>query len=110
MRRDGRGSDRRLLDPAQERAVRAALADGGSWSEAAAAAGLTYSLLRQRRLDQLADVRLGRGAGRKARHADPSREEIALRAAEVRRRWTEADWGLGGDPDASRRSGRIPGR
>lgn len=110
MRRDGRGSDRRLLDPEQERAVRAALADGGSWSEAAAAAGISYSILRQRRHDQFGDVAIRRGAGRKARHADPSPEEIALRAAEVRRRWTEAEWGLGGDPDASRRSGRIPGR
>jgi hypothetical protein len=110
MRRDGRGSDRRLLGPAQERAVRASLTDGGSWSEAAAAAGVSYSLIRQRRHDQFADVAIRRGAGRKARRADPSPEEIALRAAEVRGRWTEAEWGIAGDPDASRRNGRIPGR
>lgn len=85
----GGGSERRYLSSAQERAIRACLAAGMTQREAAIAAGVTYARLIWRLQDQLADLRTGRGFGRKRRTDDPSEEEIASRAAEVRATWSD---------------------
>ena len=77
--------------------MRAVWAAGGTRDEAAAAANVTVGRIRQRLADQLADLpRPGRGAGGRRRAAPPSPEEIAARAALVRRKWTPARW-LGHD-------------
>lgn len=93
------GSLPRMLTPAQERAIRRVWAAGGTRDEAAAAAGVSAGLIRQRLQDQLADLpRPGRGAGGRRRAAPPTEHEIAARAAEVRHRWPPERW-LGLQPD-----------
>lgn len=82
------------LPPAQERAIRRALRGGATRDEAAAAAGITRSLLDTRLRDQLADVRVGRGRGGGRPTEDDggdwdiSVEEIYRRAAALRAEWT----------------------
>jgi transposase len=85
----GGGSERRYLTTAQERAIRAALASGLTQREAADAAGISYARLLCRLADQLADLKTGRGWGRKRRTDDPTDAEIAWRIAEVQAGWTE---------------------
>lgn len=91
--------------------IRDAIARGATQSDAAALAGITYARLRSRMIDQLADVRVGRGTGggrRPSRGGDPTPAEIALAAAMLRRRWTPDRWGLHEPPGpaAAGRDGR----
>lgn len=93
------GSLRRLLTPDQERAIRAAWAEGATRDEAARAAGVTPATIRQRLADQLADLpRPGRGGNGGRRSLPPTPAEIAARAAELRHRWPLERW-LGIGPD-----------
>lgn len=85
-------SRKRLLTPQQERRLRILLPAGATRDEAAAEVGITRSLLDTRLRDQLRDLRVGRGRReRRQPVADPTPEEIAARAAEVRRSWTEEE-------------------
>ena len=92
---------RRLLSPAQEQTIRRMLACGACHAEAAAAAGISYRRLKTRLDDQLRDLRVGQGkGGGPKRWRDPTPEEIAVAAAEIRRRWTPDRWGLR-EPDSA---------
>lgn len=77
------------LTDAQVVAVREALAAGGTRDQAARAAGITRSLLdrHMRPGGQLLALRGGRRWRPPA--VDPTPEEIAARAAELRAGWTE---------------------
>lgn len=88
------GSLPQLLSPEQERAVRAAWAAGATRDEAAAAAGVSPGIIRQRLADQLRDLpRRGRGGcRRRLRSSPPTPEEIAAMAAELRHGWTPERW------------------
>lgn len=94
-----------LLTPEQELAVRRAIANGATRDEAAAAAGITPARLWARLRDQLKDVRVGRGRRRKGpAPPDPTPQEIAIRMAECRAKWTPERWGVSApwavnDPD-----------
>ena len=69
--------DRVLLTPAQEHAVRQAIASGCNYAQAAFIAGIRLRLLMTRLEDQLADVRVGQGRGSRAGiGCDPTEEEI----------------------------------
>lgn len=89
-----------LLTPAQEREVRVALADGATRTEAAAMIGVSRRRLDTRLRDQLADVRVGQGRRERNQRTrwqdidDPTPEEIASRAAEIRAGWTEEEANL----------------
>ena len=82
-----------LLSPEQEAIVREALIGGATRCEAAALIGITRQLLdtRLRAGEQLGDLRVGRGrrrgGGAAERGPDPTPEEIAFRAAMIRRSW-----------------------
>lgn len=79
--------NRTLLTPDQERIVRDAIARGLTQEEAAWLAGISRRLLQTRLVDQLADVRIGRGRGKKRRSdSDPTEEEIAAMTAAIRAR------------------------
>ncbi len=79
--------NRTLLTPDQERIVRDAIARGLTQEEAAWLAGISRRLLQTRLADQLADVRIGQGRGRKRRgDIDPTEEEIAAMTAAIRAR------------------------
>lgn len=102
-RADGQlhGSQKRYLSPDEEEAVRAAWAEGIRRDEVAARAGITVSRLVARLKDQLADLPRrgqGKGGGRRRRDddtgIDPTREEIMLRCAEVRRGWGHERYGI----------------
>lgn len=99
------GRDKRLLTPTEEATIRQAIADGLNFQEAAELIGWSYSALRQRRDDQLRDLRVGQGTGRKIRYSDPTEEEIEVAAALLRQHWTDDRWGIG-EPDNSPRPGR----
>lgn len=78
-----------LLTRSQEMAVRRLLAAGATQAEAAAAVGVSYSRLRSRLNDQLADVRVGRGrGGGGGKFVDIEVDEIYARAAALRETWT----------------------
>lgn len=73
--------------------MRAAWAAGASRDETARAAGITTDLLVIRLRDQLRDLpRRGRGGNRRAPTPDPTPDEIAASAAELRKRWTLDRW------------------
>jgi len=76
---------KKLLSTRQERIARAAFAIGMSRDQVAFAVGVTRALLDWRLLDQLRDIRPGRGTGKKPRYADPTPEEIQTRVAEIHR-------------------------
>ncbi len=83
------------LSPEQESRARKAFAAGMKRDEVARLLGVKVSRLFERLKDQLADIRVGQGRGggrpkkRSAdRRPDPTPEEIAQRAAEVRATWT----------------------
>lgn len=78
--------NRTLLTPDQERIVRDAIARGLTQDEAAWLAGVSRRLLVTRLQDQLADVRIGQGRGRKRREVDPTEEEIEAMKREIRAR------------------------
>ena len=80
---------RRYLAPEIEAKVRELWLAGASRDEVARAAGLSVDTLRLRLHDQLADLpRRGRGGNHRAPTPDPTPDEIAARAAELRRSWT----------------------
>lgn len=84
------GDGRQLLTRRQEMLVRRLLAAGASQAQAAAAAGVSYSRLRTRMADQLADVRVGRGrGGGPNQFEDLPIEEIYARAAALRETWDD---------------------
>jgi hypothetical protein len=87
------------------------MAAGATRDEAAAAAGITRSLLEARLLDQLKDLRVGQGRrGRKrGPSVDPTPAEIRQRAALLRRSWTPDRWGIR-EPDPHDTDGRYSGR
>ena len=79
--------NRTLLTPDQEAIVRDAIAKGLTQDEAAWLAGVSRRLLVTRLQDQLADVRIGQGRGRKRRSdVDPTEEEIEAMKAAIRAR------------------------
>jgi hypothetical protein len=89
----------RLLAPAQEQLVRRAWAAGVRRDEVARLAGISIHVLEARFRDQLRDLpRRPRGVGGGHRGGDPTPDEIAERAAEVRSLWSEDRW-LGRPPD-----------
>jgi hypothetical protein len=89
------GSGRRLLGDRQLAAIRQAWAEGASRQAAARAGGVSLALFNERLADQLADLpRRGQGCGKKPRLADPTPDEIALRAAQCRRLWDLERYGL----------------
>jgi transposase len=100
------GRVKRLLKPEEEATIRQAVADGLNWRQVAELIGWSYSAIRQRREDQLRDLRVGRGRGRKSRSSDPTEEEIEVAAALLRRKWTDDRWGIG-EPTSTPRSGRL---
>ena len=108
------GSSRKTLTPDQEAAIRQVWAAGGTWMDAAGAAGIGVRLLRARLKDQLADLpRRGRGTGggrrRKSEEVDLCHEEIRLRAAWIRRSWGPDRYGIQepDSPDDPRQFGRT---
>lgn len=82
------------LTPAQEETVRKALLSGATRDEAAAAIGISRSRLDTRLRDQLSGLRVGRGRRERRRgpQPDPTPDEIALRAAAIRRSWPTSRW------------------
>lgn len=79
--------NRTLLTPDQERIIRDAIARGLTQEEAAWLAGISRRLLQTRLADQLADVRIGQGRGKKRRgEVDPTEEEIEAMKAAIRAR------------------------
>jgi len=79
--------NRTLLTPTQEQIVRDAIARGLTQDEAAWLAGVSRRLLVTRLQDQLADVRIGQGRGKKRRgEVDPTEEEIEAMKAAIRSR------------------------
>jgi hypothetical protein len=79
----------RYLPRAVERAVRRLLRQGATRDEAAAAVGITRSLLDTRLRDQLADLRVGQGRRERGRTLrDPTPKQIAARARAIRAKWT----------------------
>lgn len=78
----------RYLTPEQEAKVRQAICSGFSRDMAAQIIGVSSRMLAARLEDQLADLRVGQGRGKKTRQADPTPEEIRERAAAVRATWT----------------------
>lgn len=81
----------RYLPRDVEQKLRRLLRRGATRDEAAAAAGISRSLLEQRLRDQLADLRVGQGRRERKRrtYVDPTPEEIEQRAAEIRAAWTD---------------------
>lgn len=80
---------RRYLAPEVEAKVRELWLAGASRDEVARAVGITTDMLLSRLKDQLADLpRRGRGGNVRMPTPDPTEEEIAVRAAELRRSWT----------------------
>ena len=100
----------RWLTPEQEQRLRAALLAGMTRDQAAAAVGLTRQFVDTRLRDQLRDVRVGRGRREKRREptVDPTPEQIRIRAAMLRRSWSEDRWGIR-PPDARDEAGRYGG-
>jgi hypothetical protein len=84
------------------------MAAGATRDEAAAAVGITRSMLEARLRDQLADVRVGQGRrGRKrGPSVDPTEQEIRQRAAMLRRSWPPDRWGIR-EPDWHDNEGRY---
>jgi len=78
----------RYLSPEQEAKAREMLLAGFSRDMAAQVIGVSSRLLAARLEDQLADLRVGQGRGKKTRQPDPTPEEIRERAAAVRRTWS----------------------
>lgn len=79
--------NRTLLTPTQEAIVRDAIARGLTQDEAAWLAGVSRRLLVTRLDDQLADVRIGQGRGKKRRaEVDPTEEEIEAMKVSIRER------------------------
>lgn len=79
------------ITPEQERLLRTyLLEDGCTRCEAAERVGITRQLLDSKLRAEMADVRVGRGRRRpgKRLEVDPTEDQIAERAAEVRSRWT----------------------
>lgn len=84
------GDARHMLTRRQEMLARRLLATGATQAQTAAAIGVSYSRLRTRMTDQLADVRVGRGrGGGPNRFEDIPVEEIYARAAALRETWDE---------------------
>lgn len=84
---------RQLLSADQERTARELWIAGGSRDEVARAVGVTIDVLQARMADQLKDLpRRGRGGNRRDPQPDPTPEEIAARAAELRATWTPDRW------------------
>lgn len=81
----------RYLPKDVEQMLRRLLRRGFTRDEAAAVVGITRSTLEARLRDQLADIRVGQGRRERKRRtqADPTPEEIAHRAAEIRAAWTD---------------------
>ncbi len=93
------GSEVIWLTADQEQTIRAAWLAGATQGEISILADVSICRLRARLRDQLADLppRDRRfGSGRRA--APPTPEEIAARAAMLRRAWPESRW-LGRKPD-----------
>lgn len=78
--------ERTLLTYAQQKIVRDAIREGHSQAEAAWLAGISLRLLQTRMLDQLTDVRSGRGrrGTKRLPIVDPTPEEIEKLKAEIR--------------------------
>lgn len=88
-KRPAKPDGRRLLTRQQEMLVRRLIAAGSTQAQAAAAAGVSYSLLRTRMADQLRDLRVGRGrGGGRGAFEDLDEQELAARAAALRATWT----------------------
>lgn len=88
-KRPAKPDGRRLLTRQQEMLVRRLIASGSTQAQAAAAAGVSYSLLRTRMADQLRDLRVGRGrGGGRGAFQDIDEQEIVARAAALRATWT----------------------
>lgn len=89
-----------LLTNEQAKKAREALLAGATRTEAAALIGVSRRRLDTRLNDQLADVRVGQGRRERDQRSrwqaadDPTPEEIAARAAEIRSRWTEEEANL----------------
>jgi hypothetical protein len=85
-------ADTRYLPRRVERLLRRLLRGGATRDEAAAAAGITRSLLDTRLRDQLSDLRVGRGRRERDRTIrDPTPEQIRQRAAAIRATWSDEE-------------------
>ena len=74
----------RLLSPEEEAKARELIGGGLSRDMAAQLIGISPRLLASRLEDQLSDLRVGQGRGKKARQPDPTPEEIAALLPRVR--------------------------
>lgn len=93
------GSEVIWLTADQEKTIRAAWLAGATQGEISILADVSIDRLRARLRDQLADLPpRDRRFGSDRRAAPPTPEEIAARAAMLRRDWPESRW-LGREPD-----------
>jgi transposase-like protein len=82
-----RAGQRKWLTHEQERIVREAYAGGATCREAAFLAGVSVSVMTARLLDQVRDLRRGRGrGGRRGPAVDPTPAQIDERARQCRER------------------------
>jgi hypothetical protein len=82
-----RAGQKKWLSSEQERIVREAYASGATCREAAFMAGVSVSVMTARLLDQVRDLRRGRGrGGRRGPAVDPTPAQIDERARQCRER------------------------